>query len=252
MTYSTEVLADSPYAYWKFNEPSGTTATDSSGNGRNLAYNGTYTLDQTGLGTLGKAVVMGANSYISGSLTGTPFNSNWTFEAWYQPTNWTAGSPRGIFQYGNSGDGQWSLRHSDNSVAEGVWQLQRNSSVISSSPSASVNNTVQHVVVTFDGTNAKMYRNGSLIQTSATTAWAAGDQTMFLNYNNTASRATYGILQHVSIYTTALSSIRVSAHYAELNAIPGESPWVAPVRSRAYTRAKRPNNFGALQMGSRG
>ena len=252
MTYSTEVLADSPYAYWKFNEPSGTTATDSSGNGRNLAYNGTYTLDQTGLGTLGKAVVMGANSYISGSLTGTPFNSNWTFEAWYQPTNWTSSTPKGIFQYGLSGDGQWGLRHSDNSIAEGVWQLQRNSSLVSSSPSATVNNTVQHVVVTFDGTNAKMYRNGSLIQTSATTAYAAGDQEMRLNYNNTPSRATNGILQHVSIYTAALSAGRVSAHYAELNAVPGESAWVAPVRSRAYTRAKRPNNFGALQMGSRG
>lgn len=251
MTYSTEVLADSPYAYWKLNEPSGTTAADSSGNGRNLTYTGTYTLNQTGLGSLGKAIVMGANSYIYGSLTGTPFNASWTFEAWYQPTNWTSSTPKGIFQYGTTGDGQWGLRHSDNSVAEGVWQLQRNSTLVSSSPSATINNTVQHVVATFDGTNAKMYRNGSLIQTSATTAYAAGNQEMRLNYNNTPSRATNGILQHVSIYTAALSAGRVSAHYAELNAVPGESAWV-DIRTRAYKRAKRPNNFGALQTGSRG
>lgn len=252
MTYSTEVLADSPYAYWKLNEPSGTTATDSSGNGRNLTYAGAYTLNQTGLGTLGKAVVMGANSYIYGSLTGTPFNSNWTFEAWYQPTNWAqSNNLQGIFQYGLSGDGQWGLRHGNNTSATGIFCLQRNSSIVSLSPTAVVNNTIQHVVVTFDGTNAKMYRNGSLIQTSATTAYAAGNQEMRLNYNNTASRATYGILQHVSIYTSDLSAGRVSAHYAELNAVPGESAWVNN-RSRAYTRAKRPNNFGALQMGSRG
>jgi len=249
MTYSTEVLADSPYAYWKLNEPSGTTATDSSGNGRNLTYIGTYTLNQTGLGTLGKAVVMGANSYISGNLTGTPFNASWTFEAWYQPTNWTAGSPRGIFEYGS--ESVWALRHSDVSIAEGVWQLQQGP-IRSSCPATAVNNTVQHVVVTYDGTNSKMYRNGSLIQTSAVSPYAAGNQTLKLNYNNTASRATYGILQHVSIYTSALSAGRVSAHYGELNAVPGESPWVDPVRSRAYTRAKRPNNFGALQTGSRG
>ena len=251
MTYSTEVLADSPYAYWKLNEPSGTTATDYSGNGRNLTYNGTYTLNQTGLGTLGKAVVMGANSYISGALTGSPFDSSWTFEAWYQPTNWTANTPKGIFQYGVTED-KWGLRHSDISIAEGVLQLYKNGAVISSSPSASVNNTLQHVVATFDGTNVKMYKNGSLVQTTATSPYAAGNQTMFLNYNNNAGRATYGILQHVSLYTTALSATRISAHYGELNASPGEPDWVAPLRSQAYKRAKRPNNFGALQMGGRG
>ncbi len=249
MTYSTEVLADSPYAYWKLNEPSGTTATDSSGNNRNLTYYGTYTLNQTGIGTLGKAVVMGANSYIYGDLTGTPFNASWTFEAWYQPTNWNGYNPKGIFEYGSEYD--WALRHTDGDVAEGVWQLQQGP-IRSSCPPAAVNNTVQHVVVTFDGTNSRMYRNGSLIQTSAVSPYLAGNKTLKLNYNNTASRATYGILQHVSIYTTALSGARVSAHYAEWNAVPGESAWVAPVRSRAYTRAKRPNNFGALQMGSRG
>ena len=249
MTYSTEVLADSPYAYWKFNEPSGTTATDSSGNGRNLTYNGTYTLNQTGLGTLGKAVVMGANSYISGNLTGTPFDASWTFEAWYQPTNWNGYNPKGIFEYGS--ESNWALRHTDGDVAEGVWQLQQGP-IRSSCPPAAVNNTVQHVVVTFDGTNSKMYRNGSLIQTSAVSPYAAGNQTLKLNFNYTADRATYGILQHVSIYTTALSGARVSAHYAERNAVPGEPVWAAILPSVARMRAKRPNNFGALQAGSRG
>lgn len=41
---ATEIAALSPVGYWKLNETSGTTATDSSGNGRNGTYSGSYTL----------------------------------------------------------------------------------------------------------------------------------------------------------------------------------------------------------------
>lgn len=43
MSYDTEVLADSPSLYWKLQDTSGTTATDSSGNARHGTYNGTVT-----------------------------------------------------------------------------------------------------------------------------------------------------------------------------------------------------------------
>lgn len=53
MSYDTEVLADTPAGYWKLQDTSGTTAVDSSGNGRNGTYNGTvsthYALNQTGI-----------------------------------------------------------------------------------------------------------------------------------------------------------------------------------------------------------
>src|SRR5690348_7032901 len=40
MSYSAEVLADSPLAYWKLDETSGTSAADSSGNSRTATYGG--------------------------------------------------------------------------------------------------------------------------------------------------------------------------------------------------------------------
>ena len=40
----TAILALSPIGYWKLDETGGTTAADSSGNGRNGTYGGTYTL----------------------------------------------------------------------------------------------------------------------------------------------------------------------------------------------------------------
>lgn len=43
MSYDSEVAADSPAVYWKLQETSGTSATDSSGNARTGTYNGTVT-----------------------------------------------------------------------------------------------------------------------------------------------------------------------------------------------------------------
>ena len=40
MSYSAEVLADSPLGYWRLGETSGTTLSDSSGNTRHGAYYG--------------------------------------------------------------------------------------------------------------------------------------------------------------------------------------------------------------------
>lgn len=48
-TYSSEVLADSPAQYLKLDETSGSTAADSSGNGRDAGYFGSVTLGQSSL-----------------------------------------------------------------------------------------------------------------------------------------------------------------------------------------------------------
>jgi hypothetical protein len=44
-----EILADSPTAFWKFNESSGTTVTDYSGNGYHMTLSGAYTQQFTGV-----------------------------------------------------------------------------------------------------------------------------------------------------------------------------------------------------------
>ncbi len=49
MAYADVVLADSPLAYYRLGESSGTTMTDSSGNGRHGTYVGSPTLGAAGL-----------------------------------------------------------------------------------------------------------------------------------------------------------------------------------------------------------
>jgi len=91
-TYQQTLLADSPTAYYRFDESSGTTANDSSGNG----YNGTYassgvTLGQTGaiVGSSDTAVLFDG---IAGEMTSpagvnTAGWSAFTIEAWVKLTS---------------------------------------------------------------------------------------------------------------------------------------------------------------------
>ena len=64
--YSGEVLADSPRAYWRLGEASGTSAADSSGNNRTGTYLNTPTLSQTG------ALTADTNTAVA--FNGTPAN----------------------------------------------------------------------------------------------------------------------------------------------------------------------------------
>ena len=49
MTYASEVLADTPLAYYRLGEASGTTLVDSSGNARDGTYAGSPTLGAASL-----------------------------------------------------------------------------------------------------------------------------------------------------------------------------------------------------------
>lgn len=50
-TYSQRVLANTPAAYWRLGESSGTTAADASGNGKTMPYGGAYTFGVAGAPT---------------------------------------------------------------------------------------------------------------------------------------------------------------------------------------------------------
>lgn len=86
--YHNAVIANGPYVYYELNDASGTTATDSSGNGFNGTYNGTYTLGQPGdnaSGSSDNAVLFdGSTAYIAAAGSVTNFglhlcNSSYEF-----------------------------------------------------------------------------------------------------------------------------------------------------------------------------
>ena len=104
--YSQSVMQDGPLAYWQLNELSGTTAADSSGNGYNGTYEGSYSLGQPGVApncssaTSTTSLGLAGGGYVAtplGNPTGTPppqyFEVNaFTVEAWVKILGYPAGS----------------------------------------------------------------------------------------------------------------------------------------------------------------
>jgi hypothetical protein len=241
MTYSAEVLADSPAAYWRLGDTSGTTMADSSGNSRS----GTYTsvnLNQTGLlsGDADTAVTFSAAGG-NGLVTYSSWmnSTSLTVEAWIKTTSATT-------QVIVCRDAQSGTR---------VWQLQVNSSgkVVftnlaggSFTGSITVNDGVRHhIVVTYDGSASPkpivMYVDNVADVTSTNiTAMPVPTATPICvgNSNRTTTALFAGTLDEVAFYTTVLSAARVSAHYTagtsagiSVTALPAVAVATAPTAS---------------------
>jgi hypothetical protein len=90
--YASEVMADGPAAYYRFEETMGARAEDSSGNDRDGQYFGTVELGAEGAVTGGRAVSLQAGDYM---VIGDEFDfadhAPFTFELWIRLTEQLAG-----------------------------------------------------------------------------------------------------------------------------------------------------------------
>jgi len=212
MSYSSEVLADSPTLYYRLND--GTTAiADSSGN----AHSGTATAGVT-LGVTGAILTDPSDNAVS--LNGTTGDINipdniWsgvapaTVEFWAKPT---ASNPIGIFDSAPSQVG--TLRNYNNGQVDWQSVLTVNLPVLSTS-------AWTHIVLVFKvvGGNRTIliYINGALYSTNnvgggggyaGTTNWKIG------NINGGANGWYSGALDEFAVYSgIELSAARVLAHF---------------------------------------
>lgn len=213
MPYSSEVLADSPLAYYRLDETSGTTMADSSGNGRAGAYVGGPSLGQPALLNDGLASI--ATS--SGKYAQTPYGawmqvSALTVEAWIRVTD--SGSISIVARHASvTNGGIWDLQLSAMKVQ---FRLFNDGFSILTSATTLALNTTYYLVGTHDGTNRRIYINGVLdasdtppaLVTSISVPIAIG---AFVD--NYAAQTFTGRIDEVAVYGTALSSARIAAHY---------------------------------------
>ena len=90
----------SPTAFWKLDETTGTTATDSSGNGNNGEYLNSPTLAQTALTTLGTSVLFDrtAGSYMRAPLKLDATHTAWSVCVFFNSTQFaSAGETKDVF-----------------------------------------------------------------------------------------------------------------------------------------------------------
>ncbi len=196
-------------AEYSFNQGSGTTLTDTSGNGNNgTISNATWTA-----GLFGQALSFnGTNSWVTvNSSASLNLTTGMTLEAWVKPSalaDWSSvilkerTNGLGYALYGVSGanqppSGYVHVGSADN-AAQGV--------------SALPVGAWSHLTATYDGTNLKLYVNGTLVSTQAVTgnivtstgALRIGGNSVWGEYFN-------GLIDQVRIYNRALNQGEIRA-----------------------------------------
>lgn len=211
--YRSTILADSPVAYWRLGEASGTTASDEIGSSDG-SYGGDTTYGVTG------ALTGDSNTSVSfagsttqydaitvSSLTTASYSSGITIEFW---ANWdsTSYSGFGIEAYRDSNnriflDARGSSPHWDFRIS-GTWY---------SAVGAGFQDGWHLYAFTHDGTNAKTYRDGVLQNTQSASATPFDPTSMGIGQGAAGYNVFTGGIDEVAIYNSALSATDLLAHY---------------------------------------
>lgn len=222
--YATAVLADSPLAYWRLGEPSGTSMVDASGNGRNGTYAGSPTLGAAGMTTDGDTAVTfnGTSQYatvVSGAWVPTHLVS-WSAECWVKFTTTSFAVILSVRIAGGANKAvtvNLLVGRTAGRIGAETWDWE-NAGSRALATGTSNDGLKHHVVVTFDKpTNTlKLYVDGALHDTKAQGVTGTGsDRSVTIAANNAGVLQWFpGTVDEVALYGTVLDATRVAAHYA--------------------------------------
>ena len=222
--YYETVMVDSPVAYWRLGESSGTAVVNEVGSG-----NGTYygvTLNQSGaLASDSNTAISfdGTNDYVA-LPTMSPLSDTFSYEMWFR-TTWVT-TDTGNRQYLNT-------RQQDPSSAATYTFIERQGGLIAGditefqyyigsgereSLTSNVKvlaNTWYHFVCVGDGTGAQMYLNGVEVASSTNAPVSTAVSEHLLGWRSDAQGDDWfgGLIDEYSVYDYALSPNRIEAHY---------------------------------------
>ncbi|RLC40566.1 MAG: hypothetical protein DRH44_08365, partial [Candidatus Coatesbacteria bacterium] len=191
--------------YWKFDEGSGTSAYDSSGQGNNgTLVNGPSWVD----GKIGDALKFdGSNDYVSTPLNIDQSGSSQgvTMVAWVYPTSTSSGRHEMISS--DNGGYDWSLLREG-----GTWYVFTGENTRSTGFSVDLNQW-QHVVAVFiPGTGVKFYKNGQET-TISYISYDTSDGNIRIGCRSGGGEYFGGIIDEVAIYKRVLSDSEIQLLY---------------------------------------
>jgi hypothetical protein len=241
MTYSDEVIADSPALYLKMDETSGTTATDSSGNSRNGTHNNV---------TLNQASLLGDGSGKSASYNGTTAYTSVVDASWMNSSSftveariiWDGSSAQFIGgRWGSSSHRPWLF--DTNASGKLLGALDGSGTLVTGATTLS-STVASTVALRANGSTLEVWLNGVV---DGSVSHAGPTQTGAPLEIARAALAAFSTLRidEFSFYTTALSDARLAAHHA---AAIGQSGTVAMTSTATLTTAGIPERFAAVAM----
>jgi hypothetical protein len=221
-SFTTAAVALDPslVGYWKFDEGSGTTAFDSSGNGNNGTWSGSGTHYTTGKVGSYAGQFNGSDDYVNGG-NGTSLNpTKITLAVWVKANSF--GNSKRIIEkaYTSFGEpySQYNFIIGDTAPYDYfAFQASINGTRKQAAiPHGSVTTGVWYYVVgTFDGTNLRIYLNGIEKAVTSASGNISSYDTNFLIGKMGASESYFfnGSIDEVAIYNRALSAAEIKAQY---------------------------------------
>lgn len=214
-TYASEVAADTPLAWWRQGDASGTTMADSSGNSRSGTYSGSYTLGAAGLITGDSDTCV---DYSGGSALVA--NAAWmdvatmAIEAVIKPDTVPGGGGYAFIasRDTNGTDGPWWFVLHGGKIELACWPNGTGLTQLAGATTLTAGNKY-HVVGTYDGANMKVFVNGTQDGSVAKTGNLTGFNAPGIKIGNWpgANLPFDGKIDEVAFYSS-LSSTRVGVH----------------------------------------
>jgi len=223
LTYTQKVIALSPIAYWPMAEPSGTTITDESGNGRNGTYTN-VTLGATGIGDGRTAATFNgstskANVY-SASFAGAWNGDEFTLSMWVivrAASVWSDAAFRNMMRFNVDANNTFFIQKRS---AANTLQFNRVGAAnnVNIQQGGFGSTAWMHVAVTCSkaATELKAYVNAVQIGAtgSPTGAWTgalSATETVIGCFNTTPAQVWDGSIAHVAIFNSALNSTQIAS-----------------------------------------
>jgi hypothetical protein len=228
--FSAEVLADGPLGYWRLGEPAGSAiAADSSGNRNDGACSGPITFGEPGFHGGDTAALFSSATLPTPSPRIVVLNSNSlnpaniTMEAkvrWDGPN----GLQQRIIEKSSFPQlAQYSLSVlPDGHVRVEIRTSSATTSVNVDSVAALSQGVESHLIATYDGTDIRIYINGSLdaevaapgtVSPKPPTPHNLIESGVGIGNQTQRDRPFNGLIDEVALYPSALSAERVLAHY---------------------------------------
>ena len=222
-SYGRAVFTDGPDSYWRLDEPTGTVAGDTSGNGTTAVYGTGVTRGAAGpiTGTTSTAVTLsGTGSGVISASKAVDTPSTYSTELWFD-TRTTSGGKLIGFGSSQTGDsGSYDKHVYMTNGGQLVFGTYNGGTVTVTSPRTYNDGAWHHMVATQGPGGMALYVDGALVASNNVTTsqayggyWRVGGDNLGGWPNQPRSGYFAGSVDEAAVYPTVLTAAQVAAHF---------------------------------------